>query len=65
MVKTILVTGSNCLVGRNCGKPFLNDGYEVYGSENNVRSVYFGSEANTRVGKSATCYLPGVVVGGI
>jgi CDP-paratose 2-epimerase len=59
MVRTILVTGSNGLVGRSCAERFLNEGYEVYGIDNNARALYFGSEASTRDGNSAARYKPG------
>jgi len=52
MAKTILVTGSNGLVGRSCTKRFLDEGYVVYGIDNNARALYFGMEASTR--KSVT-----------
>lgn len=47
MAKTILVTGSNGLIGRSCSERFLKEGYEVFGIDNNARSLYFGSEAST------------------
>ena len=48
MAKTVLVTGSNGLVGRSCTERFLNEGYAVYGIDNNARALYFGIEASTR-----------------
>jgi CDP-paratose 2-epimerase len=48
MTKTILVTGSSGLVGRSCTELFLREGYDVYGIDNDARSLYFGKEASTR-----------------
>ena len=48
MAKTILVTGSSGLVGRSCTERFLNEGYVVYGIDNNGRALYFGIAASTR-----------------
>ena len=48
MTKTILVTGSSGLVGRSCTELFLSEGYDVYGIDNDARSLYFGKEASTR-----------------
>ena len=48
MTKTILVTGSSGLVGRSCTELFLREGYDVYGIDNDARSLFFGKEASTR-----------------
>lgn len=49
MARKILVTGSNGLVGRSCTERFLNEGYDVYGIDNNARALYFGDGASTRI----------------
>jgi CDP-paratose 2-epimerase len=48
MLKTILITGSSGLVGRSCTKYFMQQGYNVYGIDNNARALYFGIEASTK-----------------
>ncbi len=46
-MKTIIITGSNGLIGSEASKFFLNKGYKVIGIDNNLRKYFFGSDGNT------------------
>ena len=49
---SILVTGSNGLVGSQCVEFFCAHGYRVVGIDNDMRSYFFGEESSTgEVGK--------------
>jgi len=45
-MKTILVTGSGGLVGRETSEFFLNKGFRVIGIDNNLRKHFFGEDGN-------------------
>jgi CDP-paratose 2-epimerase len=47
-VKTLLVTGSNGLVGSEMVKRFDSLGWTVRGVDNNMRADFFGSQGDTR-----------------
>ena len=47
-MKKILVTGSSGLIGSEVCTFFHNQGFEVFGLDNNQRAVFFGSEGDTR-----------------
>ncbi|RPG17961.1 MAG: NAD-dependent epimerase/dehydratase family protein [Pelagibacteraceae bacterium TMED124] len=46
--KNILVTGSSGLIGSEVVKFFYENGYHVYGIDNNMRQVFFGEKGSTR-----------------
>jgi len=48
MVKKILVTGSNGLIGSEIVSFFANNGWDVYGADNNLRRFFFGPQGDTR-----------------
>jgi CDP-paratose 2-epimerase len=48
MKKTILVTGSNGLIGSEVCLYFAHRGFEVHGIDNNQRAVFFGRQGDTR-----------------
>lgn len=50
-MKKILVTGSSGLIGSEVCKHFAKLGWEIYGVDNNQRSVFFGSKGDTRWNK--------------
>jgi CDP-paratose 2-epimerase len=45
-MKTILITGSGGLVGREASEFFLNKGFRVIGIDNNLRKHFFGEDGN-------------------
>ena len=47
-VKTILVTGSNGLIGSEMVRHFHDLGWEVHGVDNNMRASFFGPQGDTR-----------------
>lgn len=47
--KNILVTGSSGLIGSEVVKFFCMKGYKVYGIDNNMREVFFGSKGSTKL----------------
>ncbi len=47
-MKTLLVTGSSGLVGSEVCIYFETKGYEIHGIDNNQRSVFFGTQGDTR-----------------
>src|SRR5215470_5031225 len=47
-MKTILVTGSNGLIGSEVCLHFASRGFEVHGIDNNQRAVFFGPQGDTR-----------------
>ena len=51
-MKTILITGSNGLIGSESVKFFLNKGFNVVGIDNDMRSYFFGKKSSSRVKKS-------------
>ena len=48
MQKSILVTGSNGLIGSEVCQFFSKEGFTVHGIDNNQRSVFFGPQGDTR-----------------
>mgnify|MGYP000979500047 CR=1 FL=1 len=48
MNKTMLVTGSNGLIGSEVVRYFSSQGWKVYGIDNNMRADFFGPQGNTR-----------------
>ena len=48
MVKKALVTGSCGLIGSEVSLHLARHGFEIYGVDNNERSVFFGPEGDTR-----------------
>tara|TARA_R110001583_G_C5670137_1_gene410739 strand:+ start:9215 stop:10264 length:1050 start_codon:yes stop_codon:yes gene_type:complete len=46
-MKTIVITGSNGLVGSESVKFFLKKGFKVLGIDNDMRSYFFGKESST------------------
>lgn len=47
-MKTLLVTGSNGLIGSEMVKHFHNLGWDVHGFDNNMRADFFGEQGDTR-----------------
>jgi CDP-paratose 2-epimerase len=47
-MKTILITGSNGLIGSESVKFFLNKGFNVVGIDNDMRSYFFGENSSTK-----------------
>ena len=47
-MKKILVTGSSGLIGSEVCTFFDNQGFQVFGLDNNQRAVFFGPEGDTR-----------------
>lgn len=47
MSKVIIVTGSGGLVGGEACRYYLQNGYEVIGIDNNMRSKFFGEDGST------------------
>jgi CDP-paratose 2-epimerase len=47
-MRTIIVTGSNGLIGSEVVSFFANEGWKVVGIDNNMREDFFGSEGTTR-----------------
>lgn len=48
MGKNILITGSGGLIGSESVRFFIENGYQVHGIDNDMRSYFFGEEASTR-----------------
>jgi CDP-paratose 2-epimerase len=48
MMKTILITGSNGLIGSEMVKHFHSLGWSVHGVDNNMRADFFGPPGDTR-----------------
>jgi len=48
MKKKILITGSSGLIGSEVCKHFAGLGWQIYGIDNNQRSVFFGAQGDTR-----------------
>lgn len=48
MTKTILITGSNGLIGSEMVKHFHKLGWSVHGVDNNMRADFFGPQGDTR-----------------
>jgi CDP-paratose 2-epimerase len=48
MIKRILVTGSNGLIGSEVCLYFGTRGFEVHGIDNNQRAIFFGPQGDTR-----------------
>jgi CDP-paratose 2-epimerase len=48
MAKTILITGSNGLIGSEVCVFFARRGFKVHGLDNNQRAVFFGPQGDTR-----------------
>ena len=47
-MKKLLVTGSSGLIGSEVCVYFANQGWEIHGIDNNQRSIFFGSQGDTR-----------------
>ena len=47
-MKKLLVTGSSGLIGSEVCVHFHNQGWEVYGIDNNQRAIFFGPKGDTR-----------------
>ncbi|MBD2358442.1 NAD-dependent epimerase/dehydratase family protein [Tolypothrix sp. FACHB-123] len=47
-MKKLLVTGSSGLIGSEVCLYFANQGWAIYGVDNNQRAVFFGSQGDTR-----------------
>jgi CDP-paratose 2-epimerase len=47
-MKTIIVTGSNGLIGSESVKFFLDKGYHIIGIDNDMRSYFFGVKSSTK-----------------
>ncbi|MCC6494491.1 MAG: NAD-dependent epimerase/dehydratase family protein [Pirellulales bacterium] len=46
-MRTLLVTGSNGLIGSEVVSAFADDGWRVYGVDNNMRADFFGPQGDT------------------
>lgn len=46
--KRLLITGAAGLIGSEAAKFFANQGFTVYGIDNDMRSYFFGKEASTK-----------------
>ena len=46
---SILVTGSSGLIGGEVVTFFCKKGFQVYGVDNNMREVFFGSQGSTKI----------------
>lgn len=47
-MKTVLITGSNGLIGSESVKFFLDKGFNVVGIDNDMRSYFFGEKSSTK-----------------
>jgi CDP-paratose 2-epimerase len=47
-MKKLIVTGSNGLIGSEVVTYFCNEGWDVYGMDNNMRADFFGPQGDTR-----------------
>ena len=52
MDKTVLITGSCGLIGSECVRFFSQKGFKVIGIDNNMRKMFFGSDASIEWNKS-------------
>ncbi len=48
ILRKLLVTGSSGLIGSEVVTFFAERGYTVYGIDNNMREIFFGSQGSTR-----------------
>jgi CDP-paratose 2-epimerase len=48
MTKSLLITGSNGLIGSEMVKHFHGLGWSVHGVDNNMRADFFGPQGDTR-----------------
>ena len=48
MMQTVIVTGSSGLIGSETAKRFAQDGLRVVGIDNDMRALFFGTEASTK-----------------
>src|ERR1035437_7079741 len=46
-MKTVIVTGSNGLIGSESVRFFHSKGFKIIGIDNNMREYFFGAEAST------------------
>ena len=46
-MKTVVITGSNGLIGSESVKFFIKKGFKVIGIDNDMRSYFFGKESST------------------
>ena len=44
----ILVTGSSGLIGSQAARHFHQLGFDIWGLDNDIRAVFFGSESSTK-----------------
>lgn len=51
MSKKLIVTGSMGLIGSEVSEYFLENGWEVYGIDNNQRSIFFGLQGDNSANK--------------
>lgn len=52
-MSVVVITGSSGLIGSAAANKFHNEGFDVIGIDNDMRSVFFGSDASTKwVGKA-------------
>ena len=47
-MKKMIVTGSSGLIGSEVVNYFANNGWEIYGIDNNLRADFFGESGDTR-----------------
>ena len=52
MTKKILVTGSSGLIGGEVVEFLSSKGNDLYGIDNNMREVFFGSSGSTKANQS-------------
>ncbi len=48
-IKNILITGAGGLIGSEAVDYYCNQGYKVYGIENNQRQIFFGEKGSTLI----------------
>ncbi len=61
-MSTLIVTGSSGLIGSEAVRRFHSRGYDVIGIDNDMRSVFFGSDGSTRwMTERLISELPGYV----
>ena len=56
-MKRLLVTGSSGLIGSEVVEYFCRRGWDVHGIDNNMRSDFFGPQADTRWNQQRLCRL--------
>ena len=54
-MKKLLVTGSNGLIGSEIVEYFCENGWDVYGIDNNMRAHFFGPKGDTRWNQKRLC----------